>query len=139
MREKKEDGERERKKRRKIMSRKGGWKGRWWVERGMERKMMSRKGDGKEDNESWKRKGRLWERKGEREFFGVFFGLVVFYGISTIRGWCAKSPLYIYIEYMISKHILLITFLKNPELNFFFCSQFNFKQFSLAWEQSLFT
>ena len=42
----------------------------------------------------------------------------------------AKSSLYIYIKYMISQHILEITFLNEPEL--IFCTQLNgFTFFSL--------
>ena len=33
-------------------------------------------------------------------------GLVWFYGISTIVGYLILNPLYIYIKYMICKHIL---------------------------------
>ena len=53
----------------------------------------------------------------------IGFGLVGFYGISTIVGFLI--PLYTYISniYMICKHILSITFLNQPEQ--FFCSQLN--------------
>ena len=46
------------------------------------------------------------------------FGLVWFYGISTIVGHLMPNPLYTYIKYMVSKHILKITFLNKPELVF---------------------
>ena len=49
----------------------------------------------------------------------VWFGLVWFYGISTIVGYLMPNPFYTYIKYMISKHILKITFLNKPELGFF--------------------
>ena len=42
-----------------------------------------------------------------------------FYGISTIVGYLMLNPVY---TYMICKHILLITFLNEPEL-IFFCTQ----------------
>ena len=50
----------------------------------------------------------------------VCFGLVGFYGISTIIDYLMPNPVYTYIwnKYMICKHILLITFLNEPE--FFF-------------------
>ena len=38
------------------------------------------------------------------------FGLVWFYGISTLLGYLMLNLFYTYIEYMIGKHILLITF-----------------------------
>ena len=41
--------------------------------------------------------------------------LVWFYGISTIVGYLMPNPFYTYIKYMISKHILKITFLNKPE------------------------
>ena len=46
--------------------------------------------------------------------------VVWFYGISTIEGsFNAIAFLFIYIKYLISKHILLITILYKPELIFF--------------------
>ena len=45
----------------------------------------------------------------------TLYSLVWFYGIST-RLFNAKSSLCIYIKYLISKHILLITFLNEPGL-----------------------
>ena len=45
--------------------------------------------------------------------------LVWFYGILTIVGHLMPSDFYTYIKYMISKHILKITFLNKPELIFF--------------------
>ena len=44
----------------------------------------------------------------------VWFGLVKFYGILTIIGYLMPNPLYKYIKHMICKHILLITFLNEP-------------------------
>ena len=50
-------------------------------------------------------------------WFGfVLFGWVGFYGISTNVVYLMPNPIYIYIKYMISKHILPITFLN--ELSF---------------------
>ena len=47
------------------------------------------------------------------------FGLVGFYGISTIVDYLMPNPLYAYIYiYMICVHILLITFVNVPELIF---------------------
>ena len=40
----------------------------------------------------------------------IRFGLVGFYGISTIVGYLMPTPLYAYILNMICKHILLIIF-----------------------------
>ena len=48
----------------------------------------------------------------------AWLGLVWFYGISTIVIYLMSNNLYIYIEYMICKHILLLTFLNAPELIF---------------------
>ena len=45
-------------------------------------------------------------------------GLIWFYGISTTVGHFMPNPFYKYIKYMISKHILKITFLNKPELIF---------------------
>ena len=47
------------------------------------------------------------------------FGLVWFYGISTIVGHLMPNPFYTYIKYMIYKHILKITFLNRPKLSLF--------------------
>ena len=58
------------------------------------------------------------------------FSLVLWH-IDYCRSFNAKS-LYTYIKYIISKHILKITFLNKPELGglFFFCSLLNgFTQF----------
>ena len=66
------------------------------------------------------------------EWFG-FFGFS-FYGIATIVGYLMPNRFYTYTNYMISKHILKITFLNKSQL-FFFCTQMvslNFKQFSWA-------
>ena len=50
----------------------------------------------------------------------IGFGLVGFYGISTITGHLMPNPVYyIIIIHMISEHILLITFLNEPEVIFF--------------------
>ena len=48
----------------------------------------------------------------------VWFGLVGFYGISTVVGYWIPNPVYIYILiiFMIRKKILSITFLNEPEL-----------------------
>ena len=43
-------------------------------------------------------------------FLKNWLGLVWFYGISTIVGHFMPNPFYAYIKYMISKHILTITF-----------------------------
>ena len=43
----------------------------------------------------------------------IWFGWV--YGISTIEGYLIPNPFHTYITYMISKHILKITFLNKPE------------------------
>ena len=43
-------------------------------------------------------------------------GLV--YGISSIGGYLMPNPLYTYMKYMISQHILSISFLNNPEFIF---------------------
>ena len=48
----------------------------------------------------------------------VWFGLALCY-INHCRLLNAKSFLYIYIKYMISKHILLISSLNEPELILF--------------------
>ena len=40
-------------------------------------------------------------------------------GILTIEGHLIPNAFYIYIEYMISKHILKITFLNKPEFRYF--------------------
>ena len=49
----------------------------------------------------------------------IGFGLVGFYGISTIVGlFNSKSFLYVYINYMVCEHILLISFLNEPKLIF---------------------
>ena len=53
----------------------------------------------------------------------VWFGLVWFYGISTIVGYLMPNPCDTYIKYVLCKHILLITFL--DELVLLFCSQLN--------------
>ena len=45
----------------------------------------------------------------------IGFGLVGFYGISTIVGYLMPNPLYTYILHMISKYILYITFLNEPD------------------------
>ena len=45
--------------------------------------------------------------------------LVGFYGISTLVGYSMPNPFYTYSSNMISKHILLVTFLNKPELIFF--------------------
>ena len=45
----------------------------------------------------------------------IWFGLVLWH-INNCRLSNAKSSLYIYINYMISKHILLIMFLNEPKL-----------------------
>ena len=59
----------------------------------------------------------------------VWFGLVLWH-INHCRLFNAKSSLYMYIKYMICKHILLITFLNAPELTFY--TQLNvFKYFYL--------
>ena len=47
----------------------------------------------------------------------VWFGLVLWH-IDHWRLFNAKPSLYIYIKYMISKHILYITFLNEPDLIF---------------------
>ena len=47
----------------------------------------------------------------------IWFGLIVYYGLSTfVRLFNVKSCLYIYIKYIICKHILLITFLNEIEI-----------------------
>ena len=46
-----------------------------------------------------------------------WFGLVGFYGISTIMGYLMPNPVYTYIRYVFCKHIL--RFLNEPELIFF--------------------
>ena len=51
--------------------------------------------------------------------FIVWFGLVWFYGISTIVGHLIPSLFYTYIQWMISKNILKIIFLNKPELVYF--------------------
>ena len=38
-----------------------------------------------------------------------WFGLITFYGISTIAGYLTPNPIYIYVLNMICKHIFLIT------------------------------
>ena len=48
----------------------------------------------------------------------VWLGLAWFSGISTIVGYLKSNPFYTYILNMISKHILMITFLNEPELIF---------------------
>ena len=48
----------------------------------------------------------------------IGFGLVGFYGISTTVGYLMLNTVYTYIKYMFCKHILLITFLNEPELSF---------------------
>ena len=48
----------------------------------------------------------------------IGFGLVLWY-VNPCRLFNAKSSLYMYIEYMICKHILLITFLKEPKFIIF--------------------
>ena len=48
----------------------------------------------------------------------VWFGLVWFYGISTIVGHLKPNYFYTYTKYMISKNILKITFLNKPEPGF---------------------
>ena len=48
----------------------------------------------------------------------VWFGLVWFYGISTIVGHLMPNPFNIYIKYMISIQILKIPFLNKPKLVF---------------------
>ena len=50
----------------------------------------------------------------------IVFGFVGFYGISTIVGYLMPNPLYTYKSniYWISEHILLITFLNEPEIIF---------------------
>ena len=54
----------------------------------------------------------------------VLFGWAWFYGISTIVGHLMPNPFDAYIKYMISKHILKITFL-NKWSSFFLCTQLN--------------
>ena len=49
----------------------------------------------------------------------IGFGLVGFYGKSTIVGYLMPNHPYTYIKYMIGKHMLLIIFLNEPELFFF--------------------
>ena len=49
------------------------------------------------------------------EYIWVWFGLV-FWHINACSLFNAKSSLYIYIKYMICKHILSIMFLNKPEL-----------------------
>ena len=44
--------------------------------------------------------------------------MVWFYGISTIIGYLMPNPFYTYILNMISKHILWITSLNEPDLIF---------------------
>ena len=48
------------------------------------------------------------------------YGLVWFYGISTIEGYLMPNPVYTYILniFMICKHILLVKFLNEHELFF---------------------
>ena len=48
----------------------------------------------------------------------IGFGLVDFYGISTIVGHLMPNPFYTYTKY-ISQNILYITVLNEPELIFF--------------------
>ena len=48
----------------------------------------------------------------------IWFGWVLWH-INHCRLFNAKSSLYIYIEYMICKHVLLIAFLNEPGLIFF--------------------
>ena len=50
--------------------------------------------------------------------FQFWFGLVLWH-IDHCRSFKAKSFLYMYIKYMISKHILKITFLNKTDLYFF--------------------
>ena len=47
-------------------------------------------------------------------------GLVGFYGISTIVGYLMPNHLYTSIKYMIYKHILLMIFLNESELNLWY-------------------
>ena len=61
----------------------------------------------------------------------IWFGLAGFNGVSTIIDYLMPNPLYTYVLNMICKHILLITFLKKPELIFY--TQLNgFKYFYLT-------
>ena len=55
----------------------------------------------------------------ENALTAINLRLVWFYGISTIVGYLMPNPLFTYILNMICKHILLITFLNDPELIFF--------------------
>ena len=48
----------------------------------------------------------------------IWFGWVLWH-INHCRLFNAKSSLYIYIKFMICKHIMLIRFLEEPELFFF--------------------
>ena len=78
-------------------------------------------------------KERFWKHILSLIFFGGGggFGLILWH-INHCRLFNAKSFLYIYIKYMISRHILL-TFLNKPAL-IFFCSQLNhFSYFYQIW------
>ena len=50
------------------------------------------------------------------QIYMIWFGLVWFHSISTIAG--CQILLYVYIKYIISTHIFLITFSNEPEVNF---------------------
>ena len=55
----------------------------------------------------------------------LYFGFVWFYGISTSEGHLMPNHFFTYIKFLISKHILKITFLNKPELVFFFGRKLN--------------
>ena len=56
---------------------------------------------------------------GSWKFFPSKFKVMVwFYGISNIAGYLIPNPFYTYINYMISKHILKLTFLNKSKLVF---------------------
>ena len=55
------------------------------------------------------------------------FGLVWFYGMSTIVGYLMPNPVYTYQIHMNCKYILLMTFLNEPELIFFHMQLHGFK------------
>ena len=56
---------------------------------------------------------------GKIRFIFHWFGLAWFYGISNIVGYLMLIFLCIFVKYMISKYILLMIFLNEPELIFF--------------------
>ena len=59
-----------------------------------------------------------WAKHTQQDLVVVWFGLVLWH-INRYRSYNAKSILYIYIKFMISKYILQIAFLNKPLLIFF--------------------